>query len=148
MLVQAQIPIHGTKEAVWSAITNIRKAPEIIRGIEKIEILHQPADGLIGLKWKETRMYFGKPAAIDKWITEATPQVMFKTRAEMDDYVFITTMRLDETPDGILLTSTHETQPQGWFAKLKSLPMVLFKGMLKKAIMEDLKDIKAAAEKK
>lgn len=146
MQVQAHMTIHGTKEAIWSAITNIRSASDIIRGIENIEILEEPAQGLVGLKWKETRMYFGKPAAIDKWVIEATPPVMLKTRAEMDDYVFITTMRLDETVDGIMLTSIHETQPQGWVAKLKSLPMVFFKGLLKKAILEDLKDYKAAAD--
>ena len=147
MQVEAQVTIRGSKEAVWSAIADIRNASDIIRGIENIDILEEPSQGLVGLKWKETRLYFGKPSAIDKWIIEATPYEFYKTRAEMEDYIFITTLRMEETSEGIILTSTHETQPQGWFARLKSLPMVFFKKMNKKAILEDLQDYKAAADR-
>ena len=44
------------------------------------------------------------------------------------------------------LTSAHETKPQGIVAKLKSTPMFLFKGVIKKALLQDLNDIKAAVE--
>ena len=63
---------------------------EIIRGIEKIEIVNEPVIGPgFGLKWRETRMYFGKPsAAIDKWITEVNENKFYKTKAEMDGFIF------------------------------------------------------------
>jgi hypothetical protein len=46
------------------------------------------------------------------------------------------------------LTNSHETKPQGIVAQLKSLPLFLFKGVIKRAILQDLNDIKAAVEQK
>ena len=148
MIVEAQVTINGTKTAVWTVITNIRNASEIISGIEKIEILNEPANGLVGLKWRETRMYFGKPATIEKWITDAIENKFYKTRAEMDGFIFLTTMTISESGDNIRLTSSHETESQGIIARIKSLPMIFFKEMLKKAILQDLNDIKTTVEHK
>jgi len=146
MTVEAQITIKRNKTAVWTAITNIRHAAEIISGVEKIEILNESINGLVGLKWRETRMYFGKPATIDKWITDAIENKSYKTRAEMDGFIFFTTMTISGSGDNVILTSSHETISQGIIAKIKSLPMIFFRGMLKKAILKDLNDIKAAVE--
>ena len=147
MIVNAQVTIDGSKAAVWAAITDIRNSPEIISGIENIEILEEPANGLVGLKWRETRIYFGKPAAVEKRITDASENEFFITRAESDGFVFLTTNRIIESGRGITLSSSHESRPQGIVAKLKLFPMVLFKGMVKKAIQQDLTDIKSAVER-
>ncbi len=146
MIVTAHITINASKPTVWKAITDIRNAAGIIQGIQKVEILNEPARGLVGLKWRETRMYFDKPAAIDKWITEAVENSYYKTWAEMDGFIFLTTMTITESGSGILLESAHETRSEGIVAKIKSLPMVLFKGVLRKAIQQDLDDIKKAVE--
>lgn len=148
MIVEAQVTINGTRTAVWTVISNIRNASEIISGIEKIETLNEPAKGLAGLKWRETRMYFGKPATIEKWITDAIENKFYKTRAEMNGFIFLTTMTISGSGDDIRLTSSHETKSQGIIARIKSLPMIFFKGMLKKAILQDLNDIKIAVEHK
>lgn len=148
MTVEVQITINNNKTAVWTAITDIRHSAKFISGIEKIEMLSEPQNGLVGLKWRETRMYFGKPSAIEKWITDAVENNFFKTKAEMDGFIFITTISISENGDNIILTSSHETKSQGIIAKIKSLPMVFFRGMLKKAIMKDLNDIKTAVENK
>src|SRR5262245_18832916 len=148
MIVEAQVAINGSKAAIWAAITNIASASEIMSGIEKIEILEKPAKGLVGLKWRETRMLFGEPATADKWITDAIENEFYKTRAEDLGFVFSTTMRISESSDGMTLTSSHDCQPQGIVARLRSLPMFLFKSVLKKAILQDLNDIKATVEQK
>jgi len=148
MLVNVQVTIDGSKNAVWAAITNIENASDIVSGIMKIEILEKPAAGLVGLKWRETRMLFGKPASVDKWITEAVENESYKTKAEDGGFVFETTMRVSENGGDTILTSTHETKPQGFVATLKSLPMFLFKGVIRKAVLQDLNDIKAAVEQK
>ena len=71
MLVEAQVTIKGARAAIWAAITNIEHASATISGITNIEILAKPATGLVGLKWRETRILFGKPATAEKWITDA-----------------------------------------------------------------------------
>ena len=147
MLVEAQVTINGSKAATWAVITNIANAAEIISGIEKIEVVEKPANGLVGLRWRETRMLFGKPATVEKWITDAAGNEFYKTRAEDSGFVFVTTVGISESSGGITVTSSHETRPQGIVARVKSLPMFLFKGMIKKAILEDLNDIKSAVER-
>jgi hypothetical protein len=149
VIVEAQVTINGSKAAIWAAITNIENASETISGIENIEVLEKPAHGLVGLKWRETRMLFGKPATADKWITDAAENEFYKTRAEDGGFVFLSTIRISESSGGITLTSSHESQPQGLVARLQSIPMgLLFKGVAKKALLQDLNDIKSAVEQK
>jgi Polyketide cyclase / dehydrase and lipid transport len=146
MIVEAQVTINGSKAAIWAAITNIENASEIISGIENIEVLEKPANGLVGLRWRETRMLFGKPATVEKWITDAAESEFYKTRAESDGFVFVSTVSISESGGGITLTSSHDSKPQGIVAKLQSLPMGLFKGVAKKALVQDLNDYKSAVE--
>src|SRR5215211_2389962 len=108
MIVEAQVTINGSKAAIWAAMTNIGNASEIISGIDKIEIVEKPANGLVGLKWRETRMLFGKPATVEKWITDAAENEFYKTKAEQDGFVFLTTKSISESSGGITLTEAHE----------------------------------------
>jgi len=145
--VEAQVTINGSKAAIWAAITNIENATDIISGIKNIEVVEKPANGIVGLKGRETRLLFGKPATVEKWITDAAENEFYRTRAESDGFVFLSTTRISESSGGNTLISSHETNPQGIVAKLKSIPMFLFKGVVKKAILQDLNDIKSSVEK-
>ena len=148
MFVEAQVTINGSKAAVWAAITDIENASKTISGIENIEVVEKPPNGLVGLRWRETRMLFGKPATAEKWITDAVENEFYKTKAESDGFVFICTKGISESSNGITLTESHESRPQSFVRKL-SLPMLfLFKGVVKKALLQDLNDIKAAVEQK
>ena len=93
-------------------------------------------------------MLFNKPETVEKWITEAVENEFYTTRAESDGFVFLTTMRITESNSIVTLASSHITEPQGIVARLQSLPMFLFKGVVKKAILQDLNDIKSAVEQK
>ena len=148
MIVEVQVTINGSKEAIWAVLTNIENSAKIISGIKNIEVLERPANGLVGLRWRETRILFGKPATAEKWITDAAENAFYKTRAEDNGFVFLTTMTISESSGGMTLTSSHDSKPQSLSARLMSIPMVLFKGVMKKALLEDLKDIKAAVEQK
>ena len=149
MVVEAQVTINGSRAALWAAITNIEHASETISGIENIEVLDKPATGLVGLKWRETRILFGKPATVEKWITDAAENEFYRTRAESDGFVFVTTRSISESEGGMTLAESHESRPQGIAAKLQSIPMrLLFRGVIRKALLQDLNDIKAAVEQK
>lgn len=148
MIVEAQLTINGSKEAIWAAITDIENASETISGIEKIEILEKSANGLVGLRWRETRVLFGKPATVEKWITDAAENVFYKTKAESDGFIFLSTKRLSESGNATTLTESHDSQPQSFVARFMSIPMLLFfKGVIRKAILQDLNDIKSAVER-
>jgi hypothetical protein len=128
-------------------MTDFENASETISGIQKIEILEKPAKGLVGLRWRETRMLFGKPATAEKWITDAAESEFYKTRAESDGFVFLSTTSISESSGGMTLSTSHDSQPQGIVARLLSTPMMFFfKGVARKALLQDLNDIKAAVE--
>ncbi len=146
MIVEAQVTIQASKAAIWAVLADIEHAAKIIKGIEKIEIVQKPTNGLVGLRWRETRILFGEAATVEKWITAASENEFYTTKAEDNGFVFTATNRISESNGGVTLTSIHATEPQGFVAKLKSLPMVFFKGTIKKALLDDLNDIKAAAE--
>ena len=146
MIAEAHVTINASKAAVWAASADIANFAKLLSGVEKIEMVEKPATGLVGLKWRETRKLFGNSATVEKWITEAKENNYYRTRAEDGGFVFITTNRVTEGGSGITLTGTHETRPQGFAATLKGLPMFLFKGVIKKAILQDLNDIKKAVE--
>jgi hypothetical protein len=146
MLVEARVTIRGDRETVWKAVTDIEKSEAIVRGIEKIEIVDRPAAGaLVGLRWRETRILFDKPATAEKWITQATDS-SFATRAENGGMVFITTHRIEGSDGEVALIGTHESIPEGIAASIKATPLFFFKGVIKKAILQDLNDIKDAVE--
>jgi hypothetical protein len=148
MLVEVRVGIEGPRAAIWAVVADIENAAEILSGVEKIEVLEKPKTGLVGLKWRETRILFGKPASADKWITEAVENEFYKTRAEDGGFVFLSTLRIEQGSGGMTLTSVHDSQPQGLVARLMAIPMTLFfKGVAKKALLQDLNDIKAAVER-
>lgn len=149
VIFEARVTIDGSRAAVWSTMTDVENAPRIIRGIQAVEILERPAAGLVGLKWRETRILFGKPAAVDKWITDAAENEFYATRAESDGSVFLSTMTISESNGVVTLSSSHVAEPQSSIARVLSIPMgLLFKGMATKALQQDLDDIKAAVERR
>jgi len=148
MRVEAEIEIHRSKAAVWDVITDIERASTFISGIERVEIVERPDHGLVGLRWRETRVLFGKPATAEKWITEVAENDFYTTTAEDNGFVFLATLRMAEASGGTILTSVHVSEPRGIVAGLMSIPMGLFfKGVARKALLQDLHDIKAAVER-
>ncbi len=147
MKVEAKVGIKGTKEQVWSAITNIEDSVNTIKAIEEIEILEKPKSGFIGLKWRETRIMFGKSATEVMWITEAKENEYYQTRAESHGAVYISKFHIDEQDGETFLTMEFEGEPQGVFAKIMAFATgFIFKNATQKAMQEDLEDIKALIE--
>lgn len=148
MIVTAQIVIHAPKACVWASISDIGNAAVTVSGIKNIEMTDQPSNGLIGLRWRETRILFDKPATVEKWITDAADNDFYTAKATSDGFIFLSTKRLTESSDGVILTETHESIPHTLKAKIMVIPMALFfKGVIRKAVMQDLHDIKMAAER-
>lgn len=146
MTVEASITINASKAAVWAATTDVERFAGLLSGVVKIELVERPASGQVGLRWKETRVLFGEEATVEKWITEAKEHEFYTTRAEQDGFVFITTNRVSGSDGAVTLTGIHETQPQGFASKVMALPIVFFKGVIRKAILQDLEDVKKVVE--
>jgi hypothetical protein len=147
MQIQCQVPIHASKADIWAAITDLRGSVDRISGIEEVEILEEPADGLVGLKWRETRTLFGKTATETMWITKAVPEAYYQTRAESHGAVYISKMAIVEENGQNHLRMEFRGEAQTFFAKIMSALMgAMMKGATQKAMQQDLEDIKASLE--
>lgn len=147
MKMQLTTPIAATPTKVWNVITDIENATDRISGILAIEVLEKPKSGVVGLKWKETRKFAGKEADEVMWITDATKPRFYTTRAESHGSIYTSRFDIEKTDDGCVLTMGFDGQAVSLGAKiLWFLTGWMAKGPMKKAITEDLADIKAAAE--
>ncbi len=148
MKIQVSIAINNSKENVWKVITDIEGSVNNIKGIEKIEILEKNENEFIGLKWRETRTMFGQTATEVMWITEAVDNEYYRTRAESHGAIYKTELRLTKNGESTDLIMSFDAELITFKAKLMSIMGFLFIGATRKALKEDLEDIKIAVEGK
>lgn len=147
MKTSVSTDIQAPASKVWGLVTDIEGSKDRITGIEAIEIQERPHDGLVGLKWKETRTMFGKAATEVMWVTACDEGRSYDVRAESHGAVYTTRIIVDETDSGSRLTWEFEGLPQTTGAKiLWALTGWMVKGSMRKALQKDVDDIKAAAE--
>ena len=145
MLLETKI--DASKEKVWQIISDIEGSSEVISGIEGIEILEKPTKGLVGLKWEETRIMFGKTATEVMWITEAEKNQHYKTRAKGPGVIYVTTLKVSDDGPKSALSMNFEVENTSLGSRILSgLMGVFIKKSMRDAIEQDLADIKAAAE--
>ena len=94
MLIESQVEIQGSSSAVWNIISDIGNASEAISGIDEVEILEKPDEGLVGLKWRETLTLYEKTATEVMWITEAVENESYTARAESHGCLYFSTLSL------------------------------------------------------
>jgi carbon monoxide dehydrogenase subunit G len=141
--------IDSPKQRVWAAITDIEHCTEMISGITALTILHQPEQGLVGLKWTETRKIFGKESSETMWITHCKDQEYYVTRAENHGAIYVTTMAVAEKDGKTLLSMEFSDSSESIFVRLISAVMGVFlKKSMCKMLNDDLEDIKKFVEQK
>lgn len=149
MELEAKTVIQADRETVWKALTDKENITKVIPGIEKVEVLHKPKTGVVGLKWTETRTLFGKTASETMWVTEASDLDYYKTRAESHGAIYQSSFVLKPAPGGTELTMRFQGQPVSFGAKLLMVLMGwMVVGATRKAMQKDLADIKASLEGK
>ncbi|CAB9514239.1 Polyketide cyclase / dehydrase and lipid transport [Seminavis robusta] len=154
MKFDCKVPVTASKEAVWSVISDIDHAVDTIQAITKVEVLERPTskDSLVGLKWKETRVMFGSEATETMWVTESVANEYYQTRAESCGAIYTSRMYIEPAAEGedheCFVGMSFEGECQSFCSKVMMIAMGwMMVGATKKAVMQDLQDIKAAAEK-
>jgi len=143
------VNIKEPVESVWKAITDFKNCLNYIESIVHVEIIDQPKDTLIGFKWKETRVMFGKEATETMWITDFVENKYYQTRAESHGSIYISRLSLEKISEDTKLTMSFSAEAKTFFVKIISFCMgFLFKGSMKKALIKDLTDIKTYLESK
>ena len=146
MPVSVTETINAPIATVWSVITDIDGAESIVSSITDLTVLERPDSGLLGLKWKESRVMFGKEATETMWITATEDGHWYETTAHNHGMIYHSRMSLAQQGNQTELTMSFDCIPQTLTARLFSLVSFLFNGTVKKAFSADLKDIKQACE--
>ena len=147
MHIQESITIKASREKIWQLISNIENSAELISGIEEIEILKKPEKGLLGLKWEETRIMFGKTATEIMWIIDVVDGFSYKTQAEGPGVIYIASLSLAEEGNQTRLTMNFDSEISSFGTKIISAIMGLFfNKATRDAVKQDLIDIKSTAE--
>ena len=133
-----RISINAPRGRIWRIITDMDKWADVISGISKVETLEKPENGLVGLKWRETRTMFGKEATEVMWITDVVENESYHTRAESHGAIYKTEMKVLESGDESVLSMTFHGTPQTLGARLMwALMGFMFKNSTKKALQQD-----------
>lgn len=149
MDITVSINIEAPAEDVWQSIVDIDNCMEMISTIIAIEVLDRPKEGLVGLKWKETRLMFGKEADETMWVVDAVENEYYRTRAESHGSIYLTRLSLSEKQESnCILTMCFEGLAQSYLMKMLSVIIIpLMKNSMKKMLLNDLRDIKSFVEK-
>ena len=147
MSVKATEQINASSDIVWQIVTDIDNAADNIKAITDARVLERPESGLIGLKWQETRVMFGKEATETMWISAAEDGKWYETTANNCGAIYTSRVELKDLGGSTELSMSFSAQPVSLSARLFSVIGFLFTASIKKAFAEDLKDIKRLAEK-
>lgn len=148
MRIAVSTQIKASKEKVWQAICDIDSAPEMLSGIESVEILEKPDNGLVGLKWNETRRMGTRSATETLWITAAEENESYCTRSESRGSVITAVLIIEEIDGMTELSMGVSAKPQSVGGKIMSLLVGwMVKGSVRNMLQTDLDDIKSYLEK-
>ena len=148
MNITVDVEIDGPKSKVWTAITDTDNWINMISGIIDLKILHKPEEGLVGLKWSETRKVFGKESSETMWITDCLTGEYYCTRAESSGVIYSTKMAISEAGSKTLLTMTFSGTSDSRLKRMLSSIMGIFiKKPMLKMLEKDLAEIKQFVEK-
>jgi carbon monoxide dehydrogenase subunit G len=144
--VTAFVRIAAPQQLVWERITDIEHAAERIPAIRRIEILSPQRHGL-GVRWRETRVMFGKEATEVMEITGWRPPREYVTSAQSHGSDYRCTLRVEPSGDGCVLSFDFTATPLTIMARVIGTVMgPLMRKAVAKALQGDLDAIKASCE--
>lgn len=148
MRVDVSRQIAASAERVWAVLIDVAGSPEVISGIDDVELLSGPDPLDVGTRWRETRTMMGKTATEEMWVTALDPGRSYTVVAESRGTAYESTFELTPTgADSATLHLSFEGRPQATTGKLLDATIGrLFLPMSRKALEKDLADIAAAAE--
>ena len=151
--MECSVAIAAHPGIVWRAVSNIEHAARWIPAIKSIEILDGPRTGK-GLRWRETRIMFGREATEVMEIAEWKPPFsrdgggMYVATATNHGTAYRSDVRVEPSGSGTRLTFTFEATALTLVARIMSALMMPFmKGAVTKALQADLEAIKAHCER-
>ncbi|WP_168627213.1 SRPBCC family protein [Cryobacterium sp. BB307] len=146
MKTQDSISINANRARVFGVFCDLENAAANIGAITKVEVLTGASQLNVGTKWRETRTMFGKEATEEMWVTAYEQDVSYVAEAESRGAHYRTEYRFTPEGSGTRVDMTFEGVPLTFGARLSGIIGTLFVGAAKKALHQDLVDLKRVCE--
>ncbi|MFD7627897.1 SRPBCC family protein [Streptomyces sp. NPDC059851] len=137
-------------ERVWQALTDLESMPDVVSGVDAVEVL-TPGPFRVGTRWRETRRMFGKKATEEMYVTACVAPERYVAEADGSGVHYVSEFRLTErSPGRTAVRMTFSAAPTasgkrpGPFMRLLNR---LGTRAVAKAVMKDLSDVAASVER-
>jgi len=147
MKIEVETLIAASPEAVFAILTDISRLPEVLAGIEQVEVL-TPGPLAVGTRFRETRRMFGRLATEEMTVAEIVPSERFVLTAFNHGTRYRAEHVLDTAGTGSYVRLRFEGRPETPLAWLMAPLGWMFQSGVKAQLASDLADIKRAAEGK
>ncbi len=134
--------IRAPIELVFSRISDVRRFQEVNEDILEIEFLTEQQSG-VGTRFKETRNMKGRRATTTLELTECVENQHVRFVSDEGGTIWDTVMRVAERDGGTELRMVMDARPYKLMARIIT---PLIKGMVTKAVVADMDNLKARCE--
>lgn len=138
--------INADRQRVFEVFCDLDNAAANISAITKIEVLAGPAQLNVGTRWRETRTMFGKEATEEMSVTAYEQDVSYVAEAESRGAHYRSEYRFTPEGTGTRVDLTFDGAPLTLGARVAGVIGALFAGAAKKALHQDLVDLKRVCE--
>lgn len=137
--------IDAPPERVFEFFSDVAAAPERIDGITSVEVLTDGPVG-VGTRFRESRVMFGKEHTETLEFVAFDPPRSYGVDCESSGVLFVSRFTFEPDGAGTRVTMDMRSKSLTLKARLMTPMMLLCAGAVKKAMQQDLADIKRAAE--
>lgn len=146
MRIQDRVSIDADRKQVFHVFCDLDNAAANVNAITRLEVLEGPAQLALGTKWRETRTMFGREATEEMWVTGFEQDTSYVAEAESRGTHYRSEYRFIPEGSGTRVDMSFEGTPLTFGARIAGLVGVLFAGAARKALHQDLVDLKRACE--
>jgi hypothetical protein len=135
--------IRAPVDVVFRTIADIGQFSQAVPHIVKVEFLSAVRSG-VGTRFRETRLMHGKEATTDLEVTEYMENERIRLVADSHGAVWDTLFTVKAAGEFTELTMAMESKPYRLLARIMN---TLVRGMISKAVEQDMDAVKAFCEK-
>jgi len=138
--------IAAPPERVFEKSTDFEHAPEFLSGVERTEVV---TDGPVakGTTWRETRVMFGKEHTETLEVADFNPPKSLRIGCDSCGVIWDSEFRFTPEKGGTRVDLVMEGKAQTFWARVMGAVMMpMMARSIKKAIEQDLADIKCVCE--
>jgi len=138
--------VAAPPQKVWAIVTDLSTTAEVITAITALERTDGGSDFEVGTAWRETRVMFGRESTESMAVTAIDEGRSYTVESISRGVHYTSIMKVVATGEGSHLAWEFRAEATTLSGKLMSVFGKLFESTTRKALLQDLDDIAAAAE--